>query len=200
VKLAVGGVVVLGIAGAVGVPVYLSQRHDGTDTTTVQSLPVDPTPLDPPLEPTPFENESPAPYPTAPASVDLSQVASDPSSVEVARTLGTYFDGVDNRQLEQAYAVYTPAWRARIPFAEWADGVSTTDHSNISVTSITAAADGSYAVDVLFTSTQAPEKGARPGETCTDWSLRYTLERGSSTELPFLIASAKKTGFGSKPC
>ncbi len=196
VRAVVGCVVVAGVAAAVGIPVFLTQRDDAPDTTFVATTP-EPVWTEPP-PPTPDYTKEPTPEPAL--SVDYSGVVDNPDSADMARSLSVYFDGVDNKDFSQAYAAYTPEWQARVPFSQWAEGVSTTDHSNISLVSISYAADATPTVEVLFRSTQAADKGPRPGETCTDWSIAYTLERRGSGAAPFLIAGGKKSGFGSQPC
>ena len=39
--------------------------------------------------------------------------------------------------------------------------------------------NGTARASVTFTSTQPGSKGVNAGETCTDWSITYSLVRGS---------------------
>jgi hypothetical protein len=125
--------------------------------------------------------------PTAPGSADISRVASDSDAAGVARAFGTYFGGIDGREYAQAYAVYSPSAQSHLAYQSWANALSTTNDSAVSVTSMSHNADGSLSVAVDFTSHQSPSNGPNPGESCTNWSLIYDLVPNSNGSPPYLI-------------
>jgi len=69
----------------------------------------------------------------------------------------------------------------------WSSGLSTTTDGNISVNVIdpATATPGTDPVQaqVSFTSAQGPDFGPNPGETCTNWTLTYTLVPSNGTYL-----------------
>jgi len=133
-------------------------------------------------------------------AVDTSAVSSDPNASQIAATFETYFGGIDNQDWDLAYLAYSPQYQSRNTESsfESADGSST--DADAAITSITPGPLGSTIVDVSFTSSQAPSAGPVPGESCTDWTLAYTLVPGNSGELTYLINSAAPNGAGHVGC
>lgn len=90
----------------------------------------------------------------------------------VIRTFEVYFTGINIGNYEQARVRVAP--EERLEAAEWEDGISSTYDFDIVLHDIRS--DGSTLTAwVTFTSLQVPDKGPRPGEACTLWSIDYTL-------------------------
>ncbi|PZS22314.1 MAG: hypothetical protein DLM54_03150 [Acidimicrobiales bacterium] len=128
-------------------------------------------------------------------------MSSDPATTQVADTLGMYFGGIDASDFARAFAALTPASRASVPYPRFVSGVQTSQDTQVVIQSITTNADGSLDATVTFVSNQDPSHGPSPGETCTDWSLDYTLAPNSSGHPAYLIAADRPTsGSGHTPC
>jgi hypothetical protein len=126
-------------------------------------------------------------------------LADDPAAQGIARVLDRYFRGINQRNLTSAYGTLSPAYQAKFPFSEWSRGLGSSKDERIVVLSLTN--DGAVrTAAVTFRSRQASGQGpqARPAETCTDWSLDFTLVAGSG-DLPYLIDGSKSTT-PSRPC
>lgn len=120
--------------------------------------------------------------PTAPAcsqplgpqdqtAVDASGGPADVMSL-VSQTFEQYFSGINSGNYEQARLRRSPGQRPSPE--EWVDGVSTSYDFDISLNDVTTSGSAITAW-ITFTSLQAAEKGPRDGETCTSWSIDYTL-------------------------
>jgi hypothetical protein len=154
----------------------------------------------------PSQPASPAAAPPAQVSVNglrvgISAVSTDPSAAAVARTMGTYFGGIDAKNYPQAWNTFAPALQAAIPYQPWSGSLRTTRDSHVDLQSVRHDPNGDVDVTVTFRSHQAPQNGPDPGETCTNWSLDYRLTPAStSSSLPYLIKKVKKVGPGHVAC
>ena len=88
--------------------------------------------------------------------------------------------------------------RRRLPATTFADGMSTTYVYEIQLEGVARAGTGALAW-VTFTSLQAGDKGPRPGETCTRWSIDYTLV-AADDGLLWIDAALGHAGPISRPC
>jgi len=113
--------------------------------------------------------------------VDSSALAPSPLSTEVALTFSTYFGGIDNQNYSQAWSTYTPRYQAASPLGTWEAGYSTTQDTSIMITSATQNTDGSVSTDVNFTSTQNPSQSWNQQQSCSAWSLTYSLQPVTGT-------------------
>jgi hypothetical protein len=132
-------------------------------------------------------------------TIGVGAVNTDPDVNAVAQTLATYFGGIDSQNYQQAWDTYTPGEQAVIPFQPWSQGLSTTHDSQIVVQDITHGPGGKVDATVSFQSTQAPQDGPNPGETCTNWTLVYRLVPSSSPQ-SYLISKVKPSGVGHAAC
>lgn len=149
-----------------------------TDLTTTSVPPVTTTPS----VATPTTTLPPAPQtPTTASHIDLSQVATAPHLVQVARLLDTYFTGINNHDARQAASVFAPNGSVNpnnpTEIKRFAHGISTTHDDLITVLSITDstfAQQPGLAVSLRFRSHQSAALG-RNKETCTKWALTEEL-------------------------
>jgi hypothetical protein len=106
----------------------------------------------------------------------------------VITTLDHYFSAVNGHQLAAAYALFTTAQRQKNPFDTWSAGVASSGMSDVVVSNVDGAirsvGAGPVTAAVSFVSRQPGDLGPTPGQTCTKWSLMYTL-----------VANADKTGY-----
>ena len=125
-------------------------------------------------------------------TIDISAVNTDPDASAVASTLAAYFGGIDAGDYRQAWDAYSASFHGSNTYQSFANGDSTTQDSQIVVQSIQDDSGGNVNTDVSFQSHQAGQYGPNPGETCTNWSLDYTLvpAGGSNTSPSFLIGKA----------
>lgn len=132
--------------------------------------------------------------------VDTSAVSSNPDAAQVALTFETYFGGIDDQNWDLAYSAYSPQYQSQVtePSFESADGSST--DTNAAITSLSPGPFGSTIADVSFQSAQAADAGPVPGETCTNWTLVYTLVPVTSGNLTLLINAAGLNGPGHVGC
>lgn len=134
-------------------------------------------------------------------TVNISAVNTDADAAAVARTMGTYFAGIDSRNYLQAWDTFAPALQAAIPYQPWSSSLGTTRDTQVALQAIRHDPNGNIDVTVSFRSHQAPQSGPNPGETCTNWSLKYRLVPSSgSASLPYLIRKVKKVGAGHVAC
>jgi serine/threonine protein kinase len=182
------GIVVLGAVTAVGWRVKWPPRLFGVS----QDLKTPSRAIHP--------SRSPTTTTTIPGTVDITQVAGNQFATQVSEVLQTYFMGIDSQNYSQAYAVYSPAEQANVGYQSWVSALSTTKDSAVTVVSITQNPDGSLSVNVNFTSHQSPSQGPTAGESCTNWSLEYTLMSNSAGTLPYLIDSVAPVGLGDQVC
>lgn len=95
----------------------------------------------------------------------------------VSATLEAYFSAVNDKDLDRAYAMYSPRLQSKNPYPEWSRGISGTTVEQVRLVSVsdTGAGDGRVTATVTFVSRQPPELGPAPGQACTRWSLDYSL-------------------------
>ncbi len=124
----------------------------------------------------------------------------DPSVTDVATAIGGYFAGIDARNYQQAWDLYTPTQQGAIPFQPWSGALSTTQDSQIVMHSIHHDPSAGVDVTVFFSSQQAPQYGPNQGETCTNWSLDYQLVPSSSAGSSYLINKVTPVGAGHTAC
>jgi hypothetical protein len=132
--------------------------------------------------------------------VDTSQVANNPSVDAVALTFETYFGGINSQNFPLAYSAYSSQYQGRVDEGQFAAQDDTSSDTGAVITAITAGGLGSTVVDVSFTSNQNAANGPVPGESCTDWTLAYTLVPGDTGSLTLLINSAAFIGPGHVGC
>jgi len=131
-------------------------------------------------------------------AVDISPIAANPLAGVVQETLETYFEGIDSQNFSAAYSAYSPSFQATISESAFASGDATSTISAVVVDSLNTSSGNDVIADVSFTSAQAPQDGPVAGQTCTNWSLAYTLVPASSgNTLSYLIDSVAPIGPGS---
>ena len=54
----------------------------------------------------------------------------------VARTVGTYFGGIDCQKLLRPWDAFAPALQAKIPYQPWSSSLGTTRDSRVAVQAI----------------------------------------------------------------
>jgi hypothetical protein len=206
-----GALVAIVLAAAVAMSLAPEQTP-AEDQPPAAAVAVEPAPSDAPTafadEPTPTFTGDPTPTsaadalpPTgAAALVDITAVAGDANASGVARTLGEYFDGINSRDYERSFRTYTFEQQQRITYEAWSRGVSTSQDTAVRIAALVSQPDGSVVADVYFTSTQDAALGPNPGETCTHWSLVYTMAPNVDPNLPFLIGRVQKIGPGHQSC
>lgn len=202
------GIVALLAVGGAGAALYLTHSAHHSAATSNGNPGVAHTPRTPGSTPavTPSQPASPAAAAPAQVSVDgltvgISAVSTDPYATAVARTMGTYFGGIDAKNYLQAWNTLAPALQAAIPYQPWSGSLRTTRDSHVDLQSVRHDPNGDVDVAVTFRSHQAPRDGPDPGETCTNWSLDYRLTPASApSSLPYLIRKVKKVGPGHVAC
>ena len=199
------GIVALAVAGGTAAALYFMHSSHRSEPPSAGHLGVSSAPAS---TPTPTPGLSSSPPPAAPTrvsvngvSVDISGVSADADVAAVARTVGTYFGGIDARNYLQAWDAFAPALQAKIPYQPWSSSLGTTRDSRVAVQAIRHDPNGDIEVTVAFRSHQAPQSGPNPGETCTNWSLKYRLVSSSgAASLPYLIRKVQKVGAGHVAC
>jgi hypothetical protein len=145
--------------------------------------------------------------PTAPPISTTPTIPASEAPVNVAAVAwnSQSYGGINQKNFSQAYAAYSPGYQQNVGESALATGDATTTDSNVNIVSMTQNADGSWTVDVTFSSQQAAANGPN-GETCTNWWLAYDMVQGSGAEAPsgtplsFYIASAAPYGPGMVGC
>lgn len=138
---------------------------------------------------------------SGPGPVDVGPVAGSPLASAVQETLAAYFGGIDSRDFPAAYAAYSPRLRASFSESSFASEDQTSTISGISVSTLNEQGNGDVVADVTFTSLQAPQDGPVPGQSCTNWSLAYSLIPATSSSPPsYLIDSVMSIGAGHTAC
>jgi hypothetical protein len=101
-------------------------------------------------------------------------LASNPAEPAVETTLSHYFHGINTHD----YAEYQSAHNAQTQASEsqsaFNSGYGSTTDSDMTLTSLEAAANGDESATVTFTSRQAASASV-DGSTCNDWKLTYYL-------------------------
>lgn len=97
----------------------------------------------------------------------------------ISQTLGTYFDGINSGNYAAAYAVLTPRMQAQFSYESFATNTATSYDSDFTVLGAQLTDPNTVVVSMEFSSLQAPGYGP-DGETCDNWTLDYTMSRGSA--------------------
>jgi hypothetical protein len=147
-----------------------------------------------------------APATTAPPTVvgvvTIAEVATDPRAVGVGRLFDQYFSGINNHNFGQVLTSFDPnsdVGRASSSGRDqFARNVSTSTDTDIQVTGL-GPSDGTGALTatLTFRSAQAAGYGpaSNPDETCTVWTVTYTLTEPSRDT--YLILKGKGSSI---PC
>jgi hypothetical protein len=156
------GVVSAGLNGAQGINYAASASLAKPLIETWHSTPQPPSPpqCNQPLGP----QQPSTPVGTTPQGDQLTAL--------VSRTFSSYFSAINAGDYETARLRQIPA--RRLASGTWASAMSTTFDFDTMLRRVTPTGRGALAW-VTFTSLQAPGKGPRPGESCTRWSIDYTL-------------------------
>jgi eukaryotic-like serine/threonine-protein kinase len=177
----IAALAVLVAGGSVGAVVLI--RHF-TGHPVVQNTPaaISPTTASPVSSGPDSGSASPSTPPTPPSQVTIggmaigiSAVNTDPDATAVADTLAAYFGAIDNRNYRKAWDTYSAGEQAVVPYGAFANQLSTTQDTQVTVQSIQHDDGGNLEADISFQSQQAGQDGPSPGETCTDWTLDYHL-------------------------
>ena len=199
----------IGLGGAGTAPP--SARGPGASAPSQQATSA-PAPSDSPAPPsTSPAASSPAASSTAPAGGGPVTIAPGVRSGTVERVtaavsdvLGAYVAGVNGRDARAAYAAYSPAQQGREPFDTFSKGIAGSSIETFTVTALSGATSdtgkGPVQATASFTSRQPGELGPVPGQTCTRWTLVYTLvPDGAGTG--YLIDGARPpSGSGHRAC
>jgi hypothetical protein len=126
---------------------------------------------------------SSAPPMTSATSIDLTTVhvpayAASPTANAVAHTLDAYFTGINSGDYSTAWSQLGSNLQAKNPLSQFEANTSGTIDHDVTVTGV----DGSPAnatATVTFTSSQPGDKGVNAGETCTNWSIAYSMRPGN---------------------
>lgn len=130
--------------------------------------------------------------PDAAAEVDADVLAG------VIDAFHTYFSGVNDGGARSGYDVLTNRLKKNGEYRVWRDNVSDSYDTDVFISDLQDMREEAVRAEVSFTSEQPGDKGPEPGETCTHWSLVYTLVPGGSG---YLINSAKLASRnGHTPC
>jgi hypothetical protein len=121
-----------------------------------------------------------------------------PDVQAIQSALSTYFNAVNNRDYDTAWAQYTPQEQARIGSEQqYIQGEETTHVSNMALTGVVSRSPGVAQVTYTFTSTQDASKSP-DGQPCDSWTLVYTMV---STGSAWLIDNAVgDNGVAYRPC
>jgi len=209
--LVVGG----GSAGGVVLARHLSAHHPGTGNSPSPSAAssgpgaqgMDSEPGSPTTSPSPAAPPSPPGQVTIGGmTIDISAVNADPDATAVATTMAAYFGGINDQDYRGAWDTFTPAEQvSNGSYGSWAQSVSTSHDSQVTVQSIQDDGGGNLEANVDFQSQQAGQYGPNPGETCTNWALDYHLAATSgvtsgATPVSYLIDKVTPVGVGHTPC
>lgn len=142
-----------------------------------------------PPSPLPRVTSIPAPGPsftvpetTGAPTLSMDGNAADQSTalyVSTTEVLNRYFAGINSGDYASAWGTYSRSLRARIPYDEFADGVATSQDTDVQVHDVRALDSGTALAHVTFTGHQDPSKDEN-GYGCTEWDLSYrmVLEEG----------------------
>jgi hypothetical protein len=187
VLVAVGGGVGWALAGTSQKPASVADGPSGEAQQTyvppseaAPSFPADqatqtPTfPTDPPTTAAALPTESAG-------GIDLSAVADNPVTANVAATLDTYFGSINAHDGAGAAAAFDPSGAVNpndpAQVAQFQHDTSTSTDDQVVIRGIQAdpANPGGYLVSVSFRSQQAPSFGPGGNEACTLWTLSYQM-------------------------
>ncbi|WP_127546308.1 hypothetical protein [Actinoplanes sp. OR16] len=162
-----------------------------TETVTPETT----EPETPTAEPT-------TPDPTTPTQVGvvtIGQNVTDIRAADIAAMFDTYFGGINAKDYGRVASALDPAGvidpTDPAQMAAFQEGTRTTQNSEVILHRLGDGAEGTLA-EVTFRSTQEAGAGpkGRAGETCTQWSIDYTL---TETNGAFRIL---RGAADSKPC
>lgn len=121
-------------------------------------------------------------------------VAPGSDAAQAFGTLRLYFASINQGDYSTALAQFVKP----IPLKAFSAGVESSQDDNFAVESVKRS-NGKVVVWLTFTSRQQAGHGpaARPKETCTDWSLDYTMAPHNGL---WLIESTRGHGTVSRPC
>ncbi|MEM9035456.1 MAG: serine protease [Actinomycetota bacterium] len=119
---------------------------------------------------------------------------SHPEIDAIQRTYGFYGLGINSGRAIEAYEVLGPTLQSRFTAESWAAGQETSFVWRFWVREVGDLDADTLRVRIAFTSTQAPEFGRVPGETCTRWDLVHTLVRGDVRGEPFWLIDEVELG------
>ena len=198
--LAAALAVVLIGGGITALSVYEHHEQSVATTSSVGSgvgaadteSPVDPDGAPAPDTTIPATSASPSPSPTVGIVTIDSSIVGDPRAQQVATMFDLYFSGIDDQDYTQAFDQLDPDVRG--DEQSFQTGVDTSSDTEVMLNSLSPdGPDPATTADVTFQSTQDAADG--PGdsqETCTVWSLTYTLSYDSGGG-DYLIASSSGT-------
>lgn len=152
----------------------------------------------PPLEPTavptdgntPAASGRPTPTPNPQPEPDV--------STRVTQTLAAYFGAINRGDYPAAYALLGPQAQAKTSYGRFADGLTTSQDTDVQVFDLNASNPLRPVAWVTFTSRQAPEKGP-DGLPCARWSMDYEF-LDSAGQLLIDSVSAHGGGDAWAPC
>jgi hypothetical protein len=205
----VAGVALLALvmAGA-----FLAPRLLGDDPAAAPTFvpPTTTAPVQPPVEttttepggitePSPAETSDPGALPAAPVTVD--PAITDSRATGVATMFETYFSGINDKDYDRVGTVLDPAGSLDpadpADMRDLADGTRSTQDSEVTLNGLSDLPGGRVRADVSFVSRQEPGDGpkGRPGETCTRWTMIYTLTTAGDGTYRI-----RKTKASAEPC
>lgn len=111
--------------------------------------------------------------PAGEGDVTSSLTGADAGAIKTA--LDLYFNAIDTGDYTTAWQQLSPKMQAGLTVAQLESSTKSSDDFDVQLVAITPQPDGSTVAYVTFRSLQSSEKGPRPGETCTDWSIDYTM-------------------------
>jgi hypothetical protein len=92
----------------------------------------------------------------------------------IVTALATYFNAINSGDYALAYAQLGPDKQKTTSEANFARGDATSQDTNVAIGAVNPTSNGSYLVDVSFTSQQSASDGPN-GDQCDNWTLRYTM-------------------------
>jgi hypothetical protein len=211
VAVATVALVGAGVAAAIVVPRLLSKDdHPAPASTTTAPIaapatvdttdPATTDPTDTSDPPETAETLDPTTDPPAPSGiVAIGPGVTDERAPGVAAMFDTYFGGVNDKNYDAVGSVLDPA--GSVDPADPAEmnalarGTRSTTDSDIALTGLADTSGGLLAADVTFVSHQTAGDGprGRSSETCTHWTIRYTVSNSGA----YRIRRSKAT---SRPC
>jgi hypothetical protein len=112
--------------------------------------------------------------------ITYTAVAGDDRAAEAAEMFDEYFSAINAGNYDHALDFYDPSGQVDTTDpaerADFEEGVATSTDSEIAIKSVADDASGNLVATVSFKSVQAPDK-APNGQTCTYWTVKYTLTR-----------------------
>jgi S1-C subfamily serine protease len=106
--------------------------------------------------------------------IEVTVMSDHPEAPGVAQSLLVHGQAINNGAYDIAFGIITDEFGKQLGgLEEWSAGLGTSYWRVLTIKDI-AAIDGDLAADVALRTVQATEFG-RDGQTCSDWSLRYSL-------------------------